>query len=667
MTIKSRKPDAPRVPLERGVSRIEWIQIPEEAKSDRPAAAPDAAKAVRARACERCGWLNPLEDPACFRCGHAARGGTPASKELQGLGVSMPPMEVVAEDGLSTRFRLSKLDPEVFFGLRLKAERLLLSRGLEELQSWPTWNLELYEHQRRAVKKALSMMRGRAILADEVGLGKTIEAGVAMRELMARGLVRSVLVLAPAALLSQWKEELQTKFGLPFQIATKPETFEQEPLVIGSLSLARGPRVRNSVLDREWDLLVVDEAHKLRRRSTLTYRLVNAIRKKYVLLLTATPIQNDLTELYSLSNVLKPGLLGTIRSFKKYYVGDAAARTPKNPKRLRSILQEIMIRNRRATVGIDFPARRAAIVHLELGAEEREIYDRVTRYVREEFRGEVDQHYQALSLVTLQRELCSSSVAVKETLRRMASRPNYPPVTREQLGVFVKMLETVPRDTKINALAAILDTHPGKFLVYTDFLATQRYIADELAKQGVESVLYHGGLTAEQRVEAIHQFESPRVRVMISTGAGAEGLNLQFCHQLVNYDLPWNPMRVEQRIGRVHRLGQEHDVLIFNLSVEDTVEERVMELLAHKIRLFEIIVGELDQILGRMEAGGSLEQQIADIYLGARSETDAKKKFKKLGTEIESARKEFFKVKRSASQLLDTLHESEPGVAEEAS
>ena len=643
------------------IARIEWLQIPKEPVERRPLARAESHLSVKARACQQCGWLNPVDEATCFRCDHPLSPGGTAAREISSMGVRLPPIEVVTEDGLLSRARAREAEAGGMYTLRLQAEKLLLARGLGELTSWPTWSFELYEHQRRTVLKALSRMRGRAILADEVGLGKTIEAGVAMRELMARGLARSVLVLAPAALLSQWREELASKFGLRFEIATEPEQFAGQNRIIASLSLARGARVRDSVLGREWDLLIVDEAHKLRRRSTLTYRLVNAVRKRYVLLLTATPIQNDLTELYSLANVLKPGLLGTIRSFKKYYVADPAGRIPKNPRRLRSTLSEIMIRNRRSNVGIDFPARRAAVVHLDLSPEERVVYDRVTAYVREEFRGEVETNYGALSLVTLQRELCSSTAAVRGTLTKMAERESYPPVTRARLRSFVDLLAEVARDAKIAALERILDEYEGKFLVYTDFLATQDYIATELAAKGIESVSYHGSLSGEERAAAIETFAGP-VRVMISTSAGAEGLNLQFCHQLVNYDLPWNPMRVEQRIGRVHRLGQQHDVLIFNLSVVGTVEERVMELLAHKIRLFEIIVGELDQILGRVEARASLEQEIVDIYLRSRSDGEAKKKFGKLGSRIDSARREFLNVKRTASELLDTLHESEPGV-----
>ncbi|MFN7976049.1 MAG: DEAD/DEAH box helicase [Acidobacteriota bacterium] len=487
------------------IARLEWLQIPRDEAAARAPARGESAAGVKARPCERCGWLNPAADPVCFRCDHRQGGRSGKARELHAMGVALPPIEVTLEEEGPLLPRGRPMDAAAHVALRLSAEKLLLARPLEELVSWPTWSFNLYEHQKSAVMKALSRMRGRAILADEVGLGKTIEAGVAMRELMARGLVRTVLVLTPSSLLAQWAEELRTKLGLQFKVAADPEDFTH-PHVIASLSLAKGARSRDAVLAREWDLLVVDEAHKVKHRATLAYRFVNAVKKRYALLLTATPIQNDLTELYNLANVLKPGCFGTIRSFKKYHVQDAAWRVPKNPRRLRDLLQEIMIRNRRATVGIDFPARRAAILHLSLSPPERAVYDRVTEYVRDEWATEVDPHYKALSLVTLQRELCSSASAVKSTLERMAARETYPPATRARLRGFLDLLGQVPRDTKIAALEAILAEHPGKFLVYTDFLATQSYIASELAKSGIRSVLYHGSLTLPERAAAIRRF-----------------------------------------------------------------------------------------------------------------------------------------------------------------
>ncbi len=635
------------------VQRVEWLQAPLDAPTEgRPAQARGGA--VEAEACNWCGWLNGRGDDSCFRCGERLSGERSAGPILDDLGVSQPPIEVTLADGHFSRGKAYRSSASTeLYALRLKAEKLLLARGEEDLWSRPTWRFDLYPHQERTARRVLAALRGRAILADEVGLGKTIEAGVVMSELLHRGLAGNVLILVPAALLGQWQAELAEKFGLELPIAAGPEALLRETRVIASLALARGSRCRNAVLTRSWDLLVVDEAHKLKRRSTLTYKTVNAIRKRYVLLLTATPVQNDLAELYNLANILKPGLLGSFKAFRRIHLADSAGRIPKQPERLRETLRSVMVRHRRADVGVRLPQRKAAIYHLSLCLEERTLYDQVTRYVREEYQEQAEDGRRALALVTLQRELCSSSGAVAATLGRMAAREEGR--ARSRLEALAQMARKVRGRTKVEALQSILKEHPGKILIYTDFLETQRFIASELARSNVSTVLYHGGLRMRERESIIKQFASPRVRAMISTSAGAEGLNLQFCHQLVNYDLPWNPMKVEQRIGRLHRLGQKSEVLVFNLSVVKTVEERVMDLLSHKIQLFRLIVGELDQILGRIDRESGLEREIADAYLGSETESAARKAFEKLGKEAAEARKEYLKTLKGATRLLDAI------------
>ena len=164
---------------------------------------------------------------------------------------------------------------------------------------------------------------------------------------------------------------------------------------------------------------------------------------------------------------------------------------------------------------------------------------------------------------------------------------------------------------------------------------------------------FHGGLSVTQRRKAIATFEATEGSVMISTQAGGEGLNFQFCHQVVNYDLPWNPMRVEQRIGRVHRLGQQHEVSIFNLSVKGTVEERVLDLLVNKIRMFEVVIGELDLILGAMDTDKAFDQLIAEIYIKAKSDDEVEQGFEDLGNRITEARGKYERVKETESILSD--------------
>ena len=209
---------------------------------------------------------------------------------------------------------------------------------------------------------------------------------------------------------------------------------------------------------------------------------------------------------------------------------------------------------------------------------------------------------------------------------------------------------TQPR--KCPALLEILEQFPARTIVFTEFTQTLQYLKREIERRGRNVVVFHGGLSVTQRREAIRRFEKEG-GVMISTQAGGEGLNFQFCHQVVNYDLPWNPMRVEQRIGRVHRIGQEHEVSIFNLSVKDTVEDRVLDLLANKIRMFELVIGEVDLIVGAMDTNKSFEQLIAEIYANAKTEDDVKQGFEDLGKRISEARTTYERVKETESMLSD--------------
>ena len=512
-------------------------------------------------------------------------------------------------------------------------------------------------------------MRGQALLADEVGLGKTIEAGIIMKELLKRGLIKHILIITPASLMSQWQDELLMKFGEEFVIAAKEQDWAADK-VITSFSRLRLPKdlqkslhVKGEtglsgaqrILQQDYDLLIIDEAHKLKHRATQRFKFVSRIQKKYVLMLTATPVHNNLTELYNLVTILKPGLLGTVRSFKRNFVASKDARRPKNEQHLKTLLSGVMIRNRRSDVQIRFPARKSAIYHLALTEQERQLYETVSDYIRNEFKQQTRHQFHLLSLTTLQKELCSSSRAVKATLEKMAARDHYPEVTKARLQTFIDLANEITSNRKIEALVEILEKFPGKFLVFTEFLQTMNYIKEHLDARGIRTQLFHGGLNLLQRRDAIRNF-SKSVRVLISTQTGGEGFNLQFCHQLVNYDLPWNPMMVEQRIGRLHRLGQQEDVSIFNFSINKTIEAHVLDLLSRKIRMFELVVGELDLILSSIEQKKTFEHTIQEIWFASKNDQEMQQQFNRFGERIAQARKEFEKI-REAEVLTSKLLE----------
>ena len=252
---------------------------------------------------------------------------------------------------------------------------------------------------------------------------------------------------------------------------------------------ASAPQRLNTCWRQEYDLLIVDEAHKLKHRSTQRFKFVSRIKKKYVLMLTATPVHNDLTELYNLITILKPGLLGTIRAFKRHFVASRDARRPKNEQQLKKLLAGVMVRNRRSDVNIKFPARNSAIYHLTLTDKERELYESVSEYIRTEFKAQTHHQFHLLSLTTLQKELCSSSRAVASTLEKMAGRDQYPKATQSRLRSFIALADDIVENRKIEALLEILGQFPGKFLVFTEFLHTMHYIREHLETRDISTQL----------------------------------------------------------------------------------------------------------------------------------------------------------------------------------
>jgi SNF2 family DNA or RNA helicase len=647
--------------------RFEWLEIPEETTKQKQKT-DNAPETVMGKRCPECNWLDEETATVCFRCGYRYNVDHNLAGQIANLGVTLPPRVIETPQSLENFFRthgrIRPPEPLPIYRLRLQAETLRLSRGFDQLICLDEIAVEHYEHQIETALTALRDMRGRALLADEVGLGKTIEAGIITKELILRGLVRSVLVLTPASLTEQWREELENKFHESFTVMETPDDWravreQDDGRWIVSIDRAKLKHQSEELLAREYDLLIIDEAHKLKNRSTLAWQFVNRIRKRYVLLLTATPIQNDLMELYSLITILAPGQLGTVRAFRRHFLEQADARQPKNTRSLRRLLNDVMIRNRRSKVDIQFPRRQAAIYHLTLSEPEWQLYADVTDYIRRRFRDVDSDKYLRLTLVILQRELSSSPQAVAATLRKMVQDRGHGAAARAELQRFLALAESIPIGRKLHAVKEILEKFPGKFLIFTEYRQTLETVVERLTGWGVSVIGFHGGMSIDQKEAAVAAFrgDDPKheVRVMISTESGAEGRNLQFCHQLINYDLPWNPMRVEQRIGRLHRLGQEHDVTIFNLSCNETIEAHVIELLARKIRMFELVIGELDLILGNLDGNKSFEDLLREAWIASGSESDFERRMEALGEVLVNARRSYEQVRESNRLMDDAL------------
>nr|WP_245590328.1 SNF2-related protein [Cohnella panacarvi] len=523
-------------------------------------------------------------------------------------------------------------DDWTLYQMALEAEETELVADFHALQcvkSLPRF--EPLPHQVETARKVLQNMRGRAILADEVGLGKTIEAGLILKEYLIRGLVKRALILVPASLVLQWVRELNGKFDIP-AVAQKKEYSWNNDIVVASMDTAKREPNRAMLLEAEFDMLIVDEAHKLKNKRTSNYQFVGGLRKKYCLLLTATPVQNDLSELYNLITLLKPGQLGGEGDFASNFVQDR--RVPKNEEKLQEALSQVMIRNRRSDGGVHFTERHVTNVPLRLSPEEMALYEGVTSYVRTHVKAETGMDLTSmLSLVTLQREVCSSRDAVFLTLINLFKKTGEDSPLRARIWELVALIKSIKSNTKAQKTMELIRSIDDKVIVFTEYRATQEYLLKFFKEHDLSAVPYRGGMNRGKKDWMMDLFRR-RAQVMVATEAGGEGINLQFCNHIVNFDLPWNPMRVEQRIGRVHRLGQSKDVRIFNLCTLGTIEEHIVHLLHEKINMFELVIGELDEIIQQLEKEEPLERRIAQMVLESADGDELRRRMDGIGEKL---------------------------------
>lgn len=536
------------------------------------------------------------------------------------------------------------------FHTKIAAERLHRSNGFERLISLDNIPLRLYEHQRHAVLRVLRHMRGRAVLADEVGLGKTIEAGVILREYFVRGLVQRVLVLTPAVLVQQWLNELGNALHLPFTEGVRTSQWNQEQLLVASIDRAKQARHAVEITNRHWDMVIVDEAHHLKNDRSLNWRFVNAIQRKYMLLLTATPIQNNLRELYNLITLLKPGQLYTYSTFRRRFTYDR--HSPKNVKRLRSLLDDVMVRTSRRDTLLRFPKRHIYSMSIPMNAKENRFYDMLVKVLRTSFHRTPKGKRNVLPYILLLRQATSVPSAAVRTLQAMCRRQTIQHVTENQLHALQRLSRHMP-SSKIQHVHNVIQRAEHHIIVFTAFQSTVSGLAKALQKQHTVPVIpFHGGLSAEEKQRALQRFRTDS-GVLVSTDTGSEGVNMQFCNTIVNYDLPWNPLRLEQRIGRVHRLGQKREVHIYNMAAQKTVEQYIMYLLDKKIAMFTKVVGELEAILSHIE--GQFDHRIAQAVLNSDGQDGIKHMMAAFGNELEQAARHYNKKQK----VIDTLLHAE--------
>jgi SNF2 family DNA or RNA helicase len=542
------------------------------------------------------------------------------------------------------------------FRLNLEAIEIKRIGKIDKLLSLDAIRTKLipYNFQMQTALQVINEMNGNAILADEVGLGKTIEAGLVMKELLLREEIKSILIVSPKSLLSQWKTEMAEKFGEAFSIANNPRErvdLETDDRIICSHNLLS--RKYDQLASRTWDLIVVDEAHAFRNTHSKGRVCLANLKKNHLLLLTATPLCNRLTDLYSIVDLIQPGALDSERSFISRFSEDAKSRVvrPDAANHLRQSLGDVMCRTRREQTGIPFTKRSVDSRTLEANESERQFIDQATEYLRDISKNhfktietlKAENPNRAISesqskailvfqAIALQQSFSSSPEASIESLKKRQQRfPSEAQVTSS----LIEMAKQI-KSSKIKLLKEVLSEIPNEqALIFCLRKTTTHKLKEILDQEFGKAAVYLGDMSPTERDIVIENFKNGNTKYLIATDAAAEGLNLQNCCVMFNYDLHWNPMKIEQRIGRIHRFKQDRDVTVFNLSIKDTIDDYVLHLLYQKIELFTMTVGKMETVLAELNEGSQdIQKTIMDILLRSNSRLDMKQELEKLANDL---------------------------------
>lgn len=594
--------------------------------------------------------------------------------------------------------------------------------------------VDLNPHQVRAALFALqSPLSKGAILADEVGLGKTIEAGLVIAQLWAER-KRHILLIVPAFLRKQWEQELNEKFHLPVAILDSKKLKEARAVghtnpfdddmhvVICSYGFAVDQHERLQAVN--WHLVIIDEAHRLRnvyKSSNKQAKVIaEALKDRFKLLLTATPLQNNLMELYGLVSIIDPLIFGDPDSFRLQFLNSTSEEDCF--QRLRERLRPVAIRTLRKQVQgyVSFTNRRAVTQNFCPSDDEQKLYDGVSAYLQKAELFALPTSQRQLITIILRKLLASSPTAISHTLQTLVARlkkqcgaevlldPEEQELLTslsdetedqskkdvrpaqdeesaeiakkeqirkeiEELQSYIDLAENIKRNTKSEALLSALQTAfaeaqrlgaPEKVVIFTESKRTQTFLFEFLTNNGyANELVLINGTNGNVHSKAIYESwldqnkETGRVtgskavdikaalvdnfrnqaKILLATEAASEGANLQFCALIINYDMPWNPQRVEQRIGRCHRYGQKYDVVVINfINQRNEADQRVYELLRDKFKLFDGVFGASDEILGIIESGVDIEKRIAEVYQTCRTSTEIRQAFDNLRRELDA-------------------------------
>ena len=579
---------------------------------------------------------------------------TPATATLSAL---EPPIHITFTDpSAGERSRLSSsaaARPQLtttprWYALALRAQGLRVAASFDRLLAPAVLydRVRPHAYQLRVVEEVLREKGPGAILADDVGLGKTIEAGLVYKELALRGLVRTALVLAPKALLSQWQQELREHFAEDFVLTDEKRFcgFEVEPRVI--CSLPQFVRSFARVNSHAWDCVIIDESHLLANPASRRRQCASELRSTWRLLLTATPVANRLTDLFSLIDLAAPGRLGSQRDFEAEFVADPGTCRVVRPERaetLRSVAREHMCRTRRSDTDIVFAGRTVDTRSIQATPAEDALISDVTDYLRALYRraptgsSKTNRGAVIREIMALQQSLSSSPQAIERSLRSRAEKHSG---ERGELLALADRCATVISAKEALLLDVVSELGAEPALIFTLRLETAARLRSVIAARGRSAECYIGALSRQEREALVNRFNRAELQTLIATDAGAEGLNLhERCHIVINYDLHWNPMRIEQRIGRVHRLGQSHDVRVLNFVLRETVDDYVVRLLGQKLNLFTMTIGAIETVLSEAQEGEfDLEERILEVLLRSDDRAALRRQVDALGDELISAR-----------------------------
>lgn len=588
-------------------------------------------------------------------------------------------------------------DAESFF-LSMECKRIRFAFQFDPLYAVNVSQIDPLPHQIDAVYHyILKQPRIRFLLADDPGAGKTIMAGLILKELKQRGLVERVLIVIPGHLRDQWIRELKEKFGETFRVIDRGvmdaswgrNVWQEESQAITSMDFAKQEDVMVSLAESRWDLVIVDEAHKMaayqygeKTKKTKRYRLGELLSRNcdFLLFLTATPHRGDPSNFRLFLDLLEPSFFAT---------NDMLAESVKNkdnPLFLRRLKEHMTNFDKKPL----FPPRKVITVKYRLSDDEKRLYNAVTEYVQKHFNKAMQKEKRnvAFALLILQRRLASSLRAIRRSLERRRNKleelletgtiiqemgyideealEDSPEIERwrredellekltsadtleelkdeiTRLDELIKMAKEAEKkeiETKLNELKRLMDQErlkkkKEKLLIFTEAKDTLEYLVEKMRKWGYAVTYIHGGLNLDRRIAAEHEFKE-KAQIMVSTEAGGEGINLQFCWLMVNYDIPWNPNRLEQRMGRIHRYGQQYEVHIHNLVAIDTREGRILERLFSKLNIIRAHLGSdrVFDVIGDVLPGKSLKDLIVEAITQKRSLNEILKDIEKVTDE----------------------------------